>query len=47
VKQKTIELETILNKKVDFGRLSESIKSGFELYFNAELIESGFIQTEN
>lgn len=47
IKRKTIELETILNKKVDFDRLSESIKNGFEFYFNAELIESGFLQTEN
>ena len=31
--EKTIEIESIINEKVDYKRLADSIKLGFENYF--------------
>lgn len=45
IEQKTIELESILNKEVDFDRLSTSIKEGFEIYFGKKFVESSFLKT--
>ncbi|MBZ0199399.1 MAG: hypothetical protein K8H86_06000 [Ignavibacteriaceae bacterium] len=45
IKQKTIELESILNKEVDFESLSSSIKEGFENYFDISFVETSLLQT--
>ena len=37
IEETTIELETILNEKIDYKKLSLSIKEGFENHFNVKL----------
>jgi lipoate-protein ligase A len=37
MEETTIELETILKKKIDYQKLSHSIKKGFENHFNVKL----------
>ena len=37
IKETTTELETVLNEKTDYQRLSNSIKQGFENHFNVKL----------
>ena len=37
MEETTIELETILNKKIDYQKLTHSIKKGFENHFNVKL----------
>ena len=37
MEETTIELETILKKKIDYQKLTHSIKKGFENHFNVKL----------
>ena len=43
--QTTTELEAILGEKIDYQRLSDAIKEGFENHFNVKLKEEIFTET--
>jgi lipoate-protein ligase A len=45
MEQTTIELETVLGEKIDYQRLSHSIKKGFENHFNVKLETEIFAET--
>ena len=45
IEQTTIELETILDEKINYNKLSQSIKQGFENHFNIKFEEEIFSET--
>jgi lipoate-protein ligase A len=45
IEQTTIELETILDEKINYNKLSQSIKLGFENHFNIKFEEEIFSET--
>lgn len=44
IEQTTIEIESILNEKINYQRLAESIKMGFENHFNANFEEAILVE---
>jgi hypothetical protein len=45
IEQTTIELEAILGEEINYQKLSDAIKEGFENHFNVKLEEEIFTET--
>ena len=45
IEQTTTELETILDEKINYLKLSQAIKTGFENHFNIKFEEEIFSET--